>query len=246
MQNKTIYGLIGKSLSHSFSKQFFTEKFEKEGIDANYKNFELNKISEINDLLDKNENIKGLNITIPYKEEVIPFLDDLDGVAREIGAVNTIAVKNGKKIGYNTDVFGFSQSIKPFLENSHEKAIILGTGGASKAIEYVLKELGIEIIFLSRKPEKENEFSYDEANEIMLKHRKLIINCTPIGTYPKVDEMPKLPVEYITKNHFVIDLIYNPQETTLLRMARENGAITLNGLSMLKHQALKSWEIWQE
>lgn len=243
--SKELYGLIGKSLSHSFSKQFFTEKFESEGMNASYNNYELGSISEINSIF-KDKTINGLNVTIPYKQEVIPYLDEVDELAKKIDAVNTIKFVNGKKIGYNTDVYGFKQSIKPFLRNSHEKAIILGTGGASKAIEYVLKEIGIDIIFLSRNPKEENEFSYDEANELMIKYRTLIVNCTPLGTSPKIDQMPKIPTEYFTKDHFVIDLIYNPSETLLLKKAKEKGAITQNGLSMLKHQALKSWEIWQE
>lgn len=241
---KNQYGLIGKSLSHSFSKSFFEEKFRKEDINSTYLNFELAQIEDFEKLVQNNPDLRGLNVTVPYKTEIIPFLHELSTKAEEIGAVNTIQFKSGKLIGHNTDAFGFQQSIKPFLRNVHERALILGTGGASKAVAYVLKNLGIEVKYLSRNPSDENEFSYDDANELMVDAFKLIVNCTPTGTTPNVDEMPKFPIQFVNEDHLVIDLIYNPEQTKFLRIAKENGADTLNGLSMLQHQALKAWEIW--
>lgn len=241
---KEKYGLIGKSLSHSFSKDFFTDKFQKEHIAATYHNFELANIKEIQHLLAEEPSLKGLNVTIPYKEEVIPFLDDLDPVAEKIGAVNTIAFQNDKLLGYNTDAYGFQQSIKPFLRNVHERALILGTGGASKAISYVLKNLGIDVCFVSRNPEGDSQFDYNTVNELMIDAFKLVVNCTPIGTYPDVTATPPIPTMYFKQDHLVIDLIYNPEKTMLLKEAEAKGAETLNGYSMLQHQALKAWEIW--
>lgn len=242
--SKNLYGLIGKSLGYSFSKQFFEDKFKREGINASYQNFELANIDEFERLIQNNPELKGLNVTVPYKTEIIPFLDELSAVAEEIGAVNTIQFKSGKLIGHNTDAFGFQQSIKPFLRNVHERALILGTGGASKAAAYVLKNLGIDVSFLSRNPSDDSQFSYEDANELMVDAFKLIVNCTPIGTYPNIEEMPNFPIQYVNEDHLVIDLIYNPEQTKLLRLAKEQGADTLNGLSMLQHQAIKAWEIW--
>lgn len=236
------FGLIGKSLSHSFSQQFFTSYFEKNSIDANYSNFELKSIEEVTSLFQKD--LQGLNVTIPYKQAIIPFLDELSQEAITIGAVNCIQFLNGKTIGHNTDAYGFHQSIKPFLTNQHERAMILGTGGASKAVEYVLKSLGIQPIFISRNPSKENEFGYDEINNHMLNACKLIVNTTPIGTFPAVDECVELPFEFLSPAHLVVDLIYNPSKTQLLQKSEEAGAQILNGESMLKQQALKAWEIW--
>ncbi|HIP32131.1 MAG TPA: shikimate dehydrogenase [Crocinitomicaceae bacterium] len=236
------YGLIGKSLSHSFSKAFFTSKFLQNKIQASYENIELGTIGLIENLFQ--ENYCGFNVTIPYKEKILPYLDEIDDVAKDIGAVNVVRIKNGKTCGYNTDAFGFHQSIKPFLTNKHERAIIFGTGGASKAIEYVLKKLGVNVIFISRTPEGDNQFGYDEVNENMLKACRLIINCTPVGTFPNIKECINIPFSELTEHHLVIDLIYNPVKTLFLKKAEENNAMILNGESMLKHQALKSWEIW--
>ena len=237
------YGLIGKRLDYSFSKTFFTDFFQKNELNNSYQNIEIQDISEIKSILEKG-NFSGLNVTIPYKESIIPFLDDLSVEAKIIGAVNTIVFKNGKTIGHNTDAFGFQQSIKPFLNNNHEKAMILGTGGASKAIAYVLKNIGLDVLFISRTPES-NQFSYEDINENMLEAYKMIVNCTPIGTSPNIDEKPNFPTEYLTENHFVVDLIYNPEKTTFLKEAEAKGAIILNGYSMLKEQALKAWELWK-
>ncbi len=240
------YGLIGKRLDYSFSKHFFTEKFEKEGIQAAYENVEFSDEEEVATFLKSDVNtFQGLNVTIPYKQTVVPYLDELSPEATAIGAVNTIVIKDGALIGHNTDAFGFQKSIKPFLRNVHEKALLLGTGGASKAVEYVLSNLGIDVYYLSRTPEGDRQFNYDQANEIMMNSFKLIVNCTPLGTFPNVEEQPPIPVEFVGEDHLVIDLIYNPEQTKLLRIANEHGADTMNGLSMLQHQALKAWEIWQ-
>ena len=237
------YGLIGKTLGHSFSAAFFKDYFEKNNIDATYSNFELTDIAEIQSLFD--QHLSGLNVTFPYKESVIPFLDRLDETASQIGAVNVIAFENGQKVGYNTDAYGFAQSIKPFLTFEHERALIFGTGGASKAIAHVFKTLGVEVYFISRQPDHTKRiYSYSEINEHMLNACKVLVNCTPIGTFPNIGASIELPFEFLTPAHLVIDLVYNPAETTLMKRAKTKGAAVMNGLSMLQHQALLSYEIW--
>lgn len=238
------FGLIGKTLKHSFSQPFFTEFFRENGIDAVYENFELKDKSEILSLLQ--ENLSGVSVTIPYKEEIIPFLEELSPEAATIGAVNCVAFKEGKTIGHNTDAYGFHQSIKPFLTNKHERAIIFGTGGASKAVVYVLKQIGIDCIFISRNPDGENQFSYADINEHMLNACKLIVNCTPVGMYPDSGACIDLPFQYLTPDHLVVDLIYNPVKTQLLQRSEAQGAQILNGETMLKQQALMAWKIWQQ
>ena len=238
------FGLIGKSLAHSFSPIFFKNYFEQNGIAANYELFELETIEKVKAILN-DDSISGLNVTVPYKIEIIPFLDEIDPVAKTIGAVNVVAFKEGKTVGFNTDAYGFQQSIKPFLTFKHERALILGTGGASKAIEYVFKQIGIDVLFISQNPEgKPKHFSYEEINEHMLNACKVIVNCTPVGTYPKIDECIEFPFQFLSPDHLVIDLIYNPAKTKFLVESEKNGATILNGQSMLKEQALKSWEIW--
>lgn len=239
------FGLIGEKLSHSFSKTFFTKLFLDEKIQAEYQNFELADISKIKSVFDLNT-LSGLNVTSPYKVAVIPFLDELSEEAEKIGAVNTIQFKDGKKIGHNTDAFGFAQSIKPFLTFQHERAIILGTGGASKAVAYVLENLGIDVIYISRNPKGENQFGYDEVNEHMLKACKLVVNTTPIGTSPQIEKCPDFPFEFLSNEHFVVDLIYNPLKTKFLQRSEEMGAAILNGQPMLEQQALKAWSIWSQ
>lgn len=236
------FGLLGRSLGHSFSKSFFTNYFVTNHIDATYENIEIENIEDFTNVL--KQNFSGLSVTTPYKEEVIPFLDGLDDVAKDIAAVNAIVIKNGKSIGFNTDAYGFQQSIKPFLSNKHERCMIFGTGGASKAVSYVLKTLGIDVIFISRNPKLKNEFSYEEVNDNMINACKLVVNCTPVGMFPNSDEKIDIPYQSLTKSHLVVDLIYNPQKTKLLEKAEQAGAMILNGESMLRHQALKSWEIW--
>lgn len=242
-QGKMVFGLLGKSLNHSFSQGYFTKKFEDEGIEAEYRNFELAQIDELKTVL-RTENLKGLNVTIPYKSDVIPFLDGLSDEAAKIGAVNTIINENGKWIGANTDAFGFQQMIKPFLLNTHERALILGNGGASKAVAYVLKSIGLDVIFAARNP-LEGQFHLSEVNDMMVKHCGIIVNTTPMGTWPNVDDYISIPFHALTDAHLVVDLIYNPEQTTFLKNAANNGATTLNGLTMLYQQAEKSWQLWK-
>lgn len=245
MQDLVRYGLLGKSLKHSFSASFFTQKFEASGIPAVYENIELQNEGELRDWLKKNSSLyKGVNVTIPYKEKILPFLDEIDEEARAIGAVNTVRFEGDKAKGYNTDAYGFRQAIKPFFKSTHEKALILGTGGASKAIAHVFKNLGIDVNYLSTSKKGDQIFAYEEVNENMIAFHKVIVNCTPLGTSPNLEEMPNLPIHLVDEGHLVIDLIYNPSETRFLREAKQSGAVTLNGLSMLQHQALKAWEIW--
>lgn len=235
------YGLIGKSLEHTFSPDFFKKFFQENGIHADYRIFELETLMNCREVL---ENLDGCNVTIPYKEAIIPFLDDLSLEAKAIGAVNVVQNFNGKLIGHNSDAFGFHNSIKPFLTNRHERAIVFGTGGASKAVSYVLKGIGVDVIFISRNPSAENEFHYNEVNENMLRACKLIINTTPIGMFPNVSEAMDLPYEALTVEHLLVDLIYNPEKTKFLAEGEKQGAAILNGVSMLREQALKSFEIW--
>ncbi len=239
------FGLVGKQLGHSFSKAFFTEKFQQENIQAIYENLEIPEIDKIEELL-ASGSFAGLNVTIPYKEAVIPYLNELSNEAKAIGAVNVIAFQNGKTIGHNTDAFGFHQSIKPFLTNRHERALILGTGGASKAVAYVFESIGLDVIYASRIPQGAKQFAYSDINEHMLNACKVIVNCTPVGTFPNVDESVLFPFEYLTEEHLVIDLIYNPAQTHFLGQSAAAGATILNGLSMLKEQANKAWEIWTQ
>jgi shikimate dehydrogenase len=238
------FGLVGKSLKHSFSKDFFTKKFEAENLNHRYENFEIQDISEITTIF--KTDISGLNITIPYKEKIIPFLDEISIEAQKIGAVNTVVFQNGKSIGHNTDAFGFKQSIKPFLTFEQDRALILGTGGASKAVAYVLEQIGLNVLYISQNPQGENQFGYSEINNYMLDACKCIINTTPVGTWPDIEDCVRFPFEFLTEKHLVIDLIYNPEETMFLKYSKEQGASILNGLSMLKHQALKAWDLWME
>ena len=234
-QSTRKFGLLGKTLGHSFSRSHFMEKFEGEQIEASFENIELPNDKALEEWINTaSTEYSGVSVTIPYKEVVIPFLDELSPEAKEIGAVNCIHFKDGKSIGHNTDAFGFGQSIKPFLRNIHERALILGTGGASKAVGYTLANLGITVAYLSRSLKKDQMiFGYDQANDLMVKSFPMIVNCTPLGTSPKVNEKPDFPIELVGEDHFVVDLIYNPSETLFLKIARENGADTLNGLSML-------------
>ena len=240
------YGIIGYPLSHSFSKGYFSTKFEKENLnDCIFDTFPLNKIEEFNLICTKHPNFVGLNVTIPYKEQIIPFLDDLDTEAAKIGAVNTIKFINGKKIGYNTDCFGFEMSLKPLLKTYHTHALILGTGGASKAVEYVLKKLGIEFQYVSR-VKSINAIAYNELDKNIIQHSTLIINTTPVGMYPKIDDAPAIPYQYLNSQHLLYDLVYNPDETLFLKQGKTQGAQTKNGLEMLYLQAEKSWNIWNQ
>jgi shikimate dehydrogenase len=244
------YGLLGYPLTHSFSKRYFTEKFETENIESTYENFEIDTIDKFTEVIKKNPEIIGLNVTIPYKEQVIPFLDELNDSAKEIGAVNTIQVKRTETgvhlKGFNTDTFGFETSLKPLLKEHHKKALILGTGGASKALKYVLSKLGIEFVSASIEELKENEIHYEAIDEKMMSERLLIINATPLGTYPKVDTFANIPYEYITDKHLLFDLVYNPEVTQFLAKGEAKGATIKNGYEMLLQQAVKAYEIWND
>ena len=240
-----LYGLIGHSLSHSFSKKYFTEKFVKEHItDCEFLLFDISNIKEFRNVLVQNPNLKGLSVTIPYKETVMEYLDEIDDEAQQIGAVNTIKIEGKKLIGYNTDYFGFKQSLKPFLEISQERALILGTGGASKAVFYVLNSLNIKCLFVSRNPKNDNEISYEDVNEYVIRNHQIIVNTTPIGTFPNMNEKPAINYNEITSRHLLYDLVYNPAETQFLKEGKQRGAMVLNGLQMLQLQAEKAWGIW--
>jgi shikimate dehydrogenase len=242
------YGLLGYPLTHSFSKRYFTERFENEKIDSTYQNFEIDTIKKFPEIIENNPEIVGLNVTIPYKEQVIPYLDELNDSAREIKAVNTIRVKrneNGVYLkGYNTDTYGFETSIKPFLKAHHKKALILGTGGASKALKYVLTKLGIDFISASIEELQEKEIRYEDIDAALMAERTIIINATPLGTYPKVDTFPNIPYEYITDKHLLFDVVYNPEVSVFLQNGIKKGASTKNGYEMLLLQAIRAYEIW--
>lgn len=240
------YGLIGLPLEHSFSKKYFTEKFAKENIDAQYELYELETIRHFEELI-KSVNLSGLNVTIPYKEQMIPFLDEVDEVAAKIGAVNVIKFireKESLKLkGFNSDTVGFENSIKPFLKPHHKKALILGTGGASKAIEFILKKMGIEVKFVSRNP-GENKLIYNDLNGNVLSEYLLVVNATPLGTFPNVDTCPDIPYEFLNEQHLLFDVVYNPAETLFMKKGKERGATVLNGEEMLIGQAEEAWRIW--
>lgn len=244
--SQVTFGLVGKNISYSFSRGYFKEKFQNMGLDNHqYVNFDLQEISVLGEIIKARENgLNGLNVTIPYKQDVQPFLDDIDTDAREIGAVNTIKFqKDGKVVGYNTDVYGFQNSLEPLLKPHHTKALILGTGGASKAVAYAFKKLGIEYKFVSRTA-TEDKWSYEQLNEEIMKDYTVIVNCSPLGTSPDIELKPEIPYEFLSSKHLLFDLIYNPSETTFLRLGKEKGATIKNGLSMLELQAEKSWAIW--
>ena len=242
------YGLIGNPLGHSFSKGYFNEKFSNENIDAEYVNFEIPTIDDLPAVIAENKNLCGLNVTIPYKEKVISYLDEVTTDARAIGAVNVIRIERSAKgeprlIGYNSDIVGFTQSIEPMLENHHKKALILGTGGASKAIFHGLKKLGIEAIFVSRR-NMAGTVQYKDITPEVIQEYNVIVNCTPCGMYPHTDECPDLPYEAITEKNLLYDLIYNPDQTLFMRKGAERGAKVKNGLEMLLLQAFDSWRFW--
>ncbi|WP_418511638.1 shikimate dehydrogenase family protein [Corallibacter sp.] len=243
----TDFGLLGKNISYSFSESYFKIKFEDENIkDTFYKNFDIKSIAEFPSILKNNANLKGLNVTIPYKEAVIPFLDKIDKKAEKIGAVNTIKItKKGKLKGYNTDFYGFKKSLKPFLKSHHKRALILGTGGASKAVAFSLKRLDIPYTFVSREASKKKApLTYNSLTEDILSTHEIIINCTPLGTFPDINHCPNIPYKAITEKHILFDLIYNPEETLFLKKGKQQKATTINGYEMLKLQAEKSWKIW--
>lgn len=246
---KELFGLIGYPLGHSFSAKYFAEKFAKEGIDAEYKNFAIENIEKLPGIIESNPELCGLNVTIPYKQDVIPYLDTLDEAAKRIGAVNVISVKRtstGVKLtGYNADVIGFMESLHPLLKPQHREALVLGTGGASKAVVDGLKQLGIKPQYVSR-TRKEGILAYEDVTPNIIASHKLIVNCTPLGMYPKIDNAPNIDYNCITPEHLLYDLVYNPLETLFLRKGKEHGATTKNGLEMLRIQAEASWRYWEK
>jgi shikimate dehydrogenase len=239
------YGLIGKNISYSFSKKYFSNKFKVFHFDnCEYLNFDIENIKNFPDILAETKGLKGLNVTIPYKEQIIPYLDKLSKNAKTIGAVNTIVFSKKKKLkGYNTDYYGFKKSLKPLLEEHHKKALILGTGGASKAVAFALRKLKIEFDFVSRTP-SEYELSYDEVNEDIFDEYQIIINTTPVGTHPNIEDCPALDYSLFTPKHIAFDLVYNPEETSFLSKAKAQGATIKNGYEMLVFQAEKAWSLW--
>ena len=244
------FGLIGHRLGYSFSKNFFTEKFAKENLQEHeYVNFELDSIDEFPGIFNSGKTICGLNCTIPYKQQIMPFLDEIDAEAAQVGAVNTVKIttKDGKRHlkGFNTDIYGFENSLRPMFEEKHKKALILGTGGASKAIKHILNKLKIEFVSASIEDQLfEKEIRYNHIDEQLLKEHLIIIQATPLGTFPNVDACADIPYQYISANHVCFDLVYNPEETLFLKKAKAQGAKTKNGLEMLHLQAIRAWEIW--
>ena len=239
METQTKLGLIGKNISYSFSQNYFERKFKTLGLtNISYSLFDLENISLVEELF-ASEELRGFNVTIPYKEKIIPYLDELSPEAGEIGAVNTVLINNGKKKGFNTDVFGFEKTLLKFNKN-HQSALILGDGGAAKAVKFILNKHQISFITISRN----GEYSFDNLNDEMVKNCDLIVQCTPVGTFPQVTDCLNFPFDALSETHLVIDLIYNPKETKFLRKAREQNAVTVNGENMLEQQAEKAWEIW--
>ena len=244
-----LYGLVGYRLKHSFSQKYFRERFVSENIDADYINFELDNIEEFPRIIASYSDLRGLNVTLPYKEKVIPYLDDLTDNAREIGAVNVIKFERGSRgslrlIGHNSDILGFKESIEGMLQPHHTQALILGTGGASKAVRVGLDQLGVGHTFVSRTPEP-GQLSYEELDEAVIANHMVIINCTPLGMYPNVDGLPQIPYEHLTKDHLLYDLLYNPDQTSFMIEGRIKSATVKNGLEMLLLQAFYSWDIWK-
>ncbi len=244
------YGLIGHRLGHSFSKSFFTEKFKNENLtNHEYLNFELDSIQDFPGIFEHGKEISGLNCTIPYKQEIMQFMDEIDGEAAAIGAVNTVKIirHNGTKTlkGFNTDLYGFENSLCPMLEGKHKKALILGTGGASKAIKFLFDKIGIAYLSATTKDHfGKDEIQYKQLDKDLMTDYLIVINATPLGTFPKVDTCPEIPYEFLTSDHVLYDLVYNPNETLFLKKGKVMGTKTKNGLEMLHLQALKSWEIW--
>jgi len=240
------FGLIGFPLTHSFSKGYFSEKFLREHIsDCSYENFPIESVKRIRNILESNRQLKGLNVTIPYKEQVIPFLHSVDEAALKVGAVNTIKVMDAGGVvhlkGFNTDVYGFTESLKEYLIRPVTAALILGTGGASKAVAYALKTMGIGHRLVSR---KQGYVNYEKLDKSLISGVQLIVNTTPLGMYPDVDSAPPIPYNFLTSEHILYDLVYNPEETLFLTKGKERGALCINGLRMLHLQAEKAWEIW--
>ncbi len=241
---KEIYGLIGFPLGHSFSRDFFTEKFRREGIDAEYRNFEIEDARQLLDVVHNTANLRGLNCTIPHKRAIIPLLDELSEEAREIGAVNVIKVlPDGRLKGFNSDIVGFTESIRPLLQPHHRHALVLGTGGASKAVCVGLERLGLSWQYVSRTA-GEGRLTYADLTPEVMSSHEVIVNCSPVGMHPHTDEAPYIPYIYITERHLLFDLVYNPEVTRFMTLGSQRGAQVKNGLEMLHLQALASWTFW--
>ena len=239
------YGIIGFPLGHSFSRVFFTEKFQKEHIDAEYVNFEIPSVHLLPEIVRSNPHLRGLNVTLPYKEAVIPMLDSMSDEAREIGAVNVIQVREGRLKGFNSDIIGFMGSLRPLLKPWHQHALVLGTGGASRAIRVGLERLGLDWTYVSRTA-AEGRLTYSALTPEVMEHYQVIVNCSPVGMFPKVDACPDIPYHLLSSRHLLYDLVYNPEETLFLKRGAQQGATIKNGLEMLHLQALASWEFWNE
>ena len=240
------FGLIGYPLTHSFSKNYFTEKFKKEGIiDCSYENFSLESIHRFPKVIVNNPELQGLNVTIPYKESVLNYLDERNHLVNQTGACNCIKIVSGKLFGFNTDVIGFEKSLITKLQKQHANALVLGTGGAAKAVEFVLNRLGIHVTKVSRQP-RSGGLTYSQLTPAIVTDNKLIVNTTPVGMYPKAEELPNIPYEGLTSEHFLFDLIYNPAKTLFLKQGEERGANIQNGYDMLVNQAEESWNIWND
>ena len=241
------FGLLGKNIAYSFSKKYFTEKFQSLGLNQyEYVNYDLAKIEDFNKMVLKDLTfLGGLNVTIPYKQSVMAYLDEIDEEAKSIGAVNTIKILPDNRLkGFNTDAYGFETSLRSCWTGKEQGALILGTGVASKAVAHVLKKLGVSFLFVSRRKTSEHMISYKEVSKEIIREHDMIINCSPLGTFPDVNAKPDLPYEFLTDRHLLYDLIYNPERTAFLKMGENAGAIISNGQSMLKHQADRSWDIW--
>lgn len=242
------YGLIGFPLKQSFSQKYFTEKFSSLNIDAEYLNFSIPSVVEITDIINNTPTLQGFNVTIPYKKDIIPFLDELDETAEQVGAVNVVKIKRDNGIiklkGFNSDVIGFENSLKKYLTPKHKKALILGTGGASLAVEFSLKRLGIEYLFVSREPKNSKTISYQQIDKELLASHTLIINSSPLGMFPNIETAPEIPYNHLTANHLLYDLVYNPPITKFMELGLTNGAKAVNGLEMLHGQAEEAWSIW--
>jgi len=239
-----LFGLLGKDIGYSFSRNYFSNKFRAENLQFEYVNFDLENLSTFKSLLSRDD-ISGMNVTIPYKQEVIPFLDELDPVAKAIGAVNTIVFKNNKRLGYNTDHIGFQNTLLNYLKPHHDKALVLGTGGASKAVCYVLEQLKIQVQKVSRS-EGPDRKAYPQLSAKDYEEHSLLINCTPLGTHPNINAYPPIDYEQLSKNHLLYDLIYNPKVTAFMKMGKVKGAEVVNGYLMLVDQAEASWNLWMD
>ncbi len=243
MKKNKIFGLIGRNIEYSFSKKYFSKKFQKHNLRCEYLNYDIENIKTIKKIL-LNDDVSGLNVTIPFKEEVIGFIDEIDDIAASIGAINTIKISGKKTFGYNTDYIGFEKSLISLLDNKKPKnALILGSGGSSKAIKYVLEKLSINHRTVSREKGK-TEFTYENLDETIISNSKIIINCSPVGTFPDLNICPNIPYQFLTKEHFLYDLVYNPTQTIFLKKGDDIGCKTKNGLEMLEIQADESWKIW--